>query len=171
MKHYPDAEIQNIRKLLRTTKDPVMHRKYLVIRLHMKKLTNKHIAEIVDLDRGTVGIYIKTYLALGIEGLVPKKPPGRPCFLTKEQEQQVYIAISEKTPDDVGFEGIKNWTAKIACLWVYNEFGVQYQVNGMLDMFHRLKLSYTRPTYVLAKADPKKQEQFKEDFEGVKKNC
>jgi len=36
-------------------------------------------------------------------------------------------------------------------------------------MFHRLKLSYTRPTYVLAKADPEKQKQFREDFETVKK--
>ena len=75
-----------------------------------------------------------------------------------------------KTPEDVGFDGIKNWTAKLACLWVLKEFGVQYKDNGMLDMFHRLKLSYTRPTYVLAKADPQKQQQFKEDFEAIKKS-
>ena len=30
-------------------------------------------------------------------------------------------------------------------------------------------LSYTRPTYVLAKADKQKQEQFVQDFEKVKK--
>ena len=73
-------------------------------------------------------------------------------------------------PEEVGFDGIRNWTAKIACRWVLKEYGVQYAVNGMLDLFQRLVLSYTRPTYVLAKADPAKQEQFKEDFEVVKKN-
>lgn len=31
--------------------------------------------------------------------------------------------------------------------------------------------SYTRPAYVLAKADKQKQEQFIQDFEKVKKNC
>jgi transposase len=69
----------------------------------------------------------------------------------------------------VGFDGIKNWTAKVACLWVQKEFGIPYKVNSMLVLFHRLNLSYTRPTYVLAKADPEKQEQFKKDFEVLKK--
>jgi putative transposase len=69
----------------------------------------------------------------------------------------------------VGFDGMMNWTAKLSCLWVENEYGIKYSINGMLDMFHRLKLSYTRPTYVLAKADPERQKQFKNDFEAVKK--
>jgi putative transposase len=169
METYTKEEIITIRKLLRSTKDPVMYRKYLVIRLHMNGQTNKSIAETVDLAPHTVGIYINTYKSQGIDGLVPKKPPGRPRFLTKEQESQVYRTISENTPEEVGFEGVMNWTAKIACLWVFKEFGVQYKVNGMLDLFHRLNLSYTRPTYVLAKADPEKQEQFKKAFEDVKK--
>lgn len=169
MQTYTKEEINLIRKLLRTTKNPVMYRKYFVIRLHMKSFTNKNIAETADLDPQTVGIYINTYKRLGVDGLIPKKPPGRPRFLSKEQEQQLYNTVSGKTPEDVGFNGVMNWTAKIACFWILNEFGVKYSVNGMLDLFHRLNLSYTRPTYVLAKADPEKQEQFKEDFNGVKK--
>ena len=38
-------------------------------------------------------------------------------------------------------------------------------------MLDRMGLSYTRPTYVLAKADKQKQEQFIKDFEKVKKTC
>jgi len=171
MKNHTKEEIQIIRRLLRSTKNPVMYRKYLVIRLHMKGLSNKYIAELVDLDHKTVRTYIAKYEIFGVEGLVPKKSPGRPSYLTNTQESHVYVTLSEKTPEEVGFEGIKNWTAKIACMWVYQEFGVQYKVNGMLDMFHRLNLSYTRPTYVLAKAKPEEQEQFKEDFEDIKKNC
>ena len=34
---------------------------------------------------------------------------------------------------------------------------------------HRIKLSYTRPTYSLAKADPEKQEKFREELESIKK--
>ena len=170
MNTYTKDEIDTIKKLMRTTKSSVMHRKYLVIRLHMKGLTNKHISEIVDLDPQTVGIYINTYKTSGVVGLIPKKQPGRPSFLSKEQEQRLYKTISENTPEEVGFDGVMNWTAKLACLWVFKEFGVKYSINGMLDMFHRLNLSYTRPTYVLAKADPKKQEEFKENFEDIKKN-
>ena len=55
-----------------------------------------------------------------------------------------------------------------------NEFKIKIfadgaDINGMLEMFHRLNLSYTRPAYVLAKADPAKQAQFMDDFEDIKK--
>jgi putative transposase len=146
-----------------------MYRKFLAICLHMKGCTNLQIAELMNLNKNTVGIYINTYMSQGQEGLIPQKSPGRPPFLTREQEQELYETIREKTPDEVGFSGMMNWTAKIACAWVESEFGVRYAINGMLDLFHRLNLSYTRPTYVLAKADPGKQEQFRKDFGEVKK--
>jgi transposase len=41
--------------------------------------------------------------------------------------------------------------------------------SGMLEMLQRLNLSYTKPTYNLAKADPQKQEEFKQEFELLKK--
>ncbi len=40
----------------------------------------------------------------------------------------------------------------------------------MTIVLKRLGLSYTRPTYTLAKADPEKQKQFVQDFEECKKN-
>ncbi len=50
-----------------------------------------------------------------------------------------------------------------------NRFGVEFSERGMRDVFYRLKLSYTRPTYTLAKAEPIKQEEFREKLEGIKK--
>lgn len=44
-------------------------------------------------------------------------------------------------------------------------------LNNITKMFKRLELTYTRPTYVLAKADKQKQEQFVEDFKEVKKTA
>lgn len=40
----------------------------------------------------------------------------------------------------------------------------------MAEVLYRLDLSYTRPTYVLAKADKEKQENFKKDFRILKKH-
>jgi len=154
---------------MRKSKDAVMYRKLQSILLHMKGYKNTEIAKIVEVDRKTVGRYVIQFKSGGVENLKPKKPPGRQSLLNKFQEQELYMAISNNTPDEVGFDGIKNWTSKIACEWVFRKFGVRYSINGMLDLFHRLNLSYTRPTYVLAKADLEKQAQFKEAFEGIKK--
>lgn len=40
---------------------------------------------------------------------------------------------------------------------------------GMAEVLYRLNLSYTRPTYVMKKADKNKQEKFKNYFEELKK--
>jgi putative transposase len=170
MKCYTQEEISAVEKLMKAAKEQVMYRKLLVVHLHMKGHTNLQIAEMMDLNKNTVGIYIKEYKIQGPDGLIPKKSPGRPSFLNEEQKQELHTTIREKTPDEVGFIGVMHWTAKLACYWVEKEFGIKYSVNGMLELFHRINLSYTRPTYVLEKADPEKQEQFREDFEEVKKN-
>jgi len=53
--------------------------------------------------------------------------------------------------------------------WVIKEFNIKMSHRGIAYVLHRLNLSYTRPTYVLAKADKEKQEKFKNDFEVLKK--
>lgn len=53
--------------------------------------------------------------------------------------------------------------------WVIKEFNISMSHRGIAYVLHRLNLSYTRPTYVLAKADKEKQEKFKNDFEVLKK--
>jgi putative transposase len=117
----------------------------------------------------TVGNYVNSYKQHGIEGLKMGKPTGCPCFLTKEQEAELYELITTKTPDEVSFGYRKNWNANILCKWVSDNFNVQYSNRGMLQVLHRLNLSYTSPTYTLAKADPEKQEAFKLEFEVLKK--
>ena len=90
--------------------------------------------------------------------------------LTAEQEKELYDVITKKLPKDVGFEPFCNWTAPLACRYVKTVFNVEFSERGMRDVFYRLNLSYTRPTYVLAKADAQKQAEFTEKLEKIKKN-
>lgn len=162
-------EIKVLKNLLRTNGNKRMHIRYQVVILHLRNYTNVHISKIMDLNPHTVGIYINSYKKDGIEGLKMGKPTGCPRFLTKEQEEELYKVITTKTPDEVGFGYRKNWNSNIARKWVSDNFNVEYSSRGMLQVLHRLNLSYTRPTYTLAKADPEKQETFKQEFEVLKK--
>jgi len=63
-----------------------------------------------------------------------------------------------------------NWTAPLICCLVEKKYSVKYSERGMRDLLERIGLSYTRPTYTLAKANPQKQEEFKEKFKDLKKN-
>jgi transposase len=53
---------------------------------------------------------------------------------------------------------------------VFKLFEVSFCQSGMLEVLYRKGLSYTRPTYSLEKADVSKQEEFKKNFELLKKS-
>ena len=98
-----------------------------------------------------------------------KYSTGAPRKLNKEQEQVLLETVTKNTPDEVGFECRKNWTIELIRQWVINTFSIVMSHSGMAEVLHRLNLSYTRPTYVMKKADKEKQEEFKIKFEGLKK--
>jgi putative transposase len=133
-------------------------------------MSMKDIAGILGTTYYSVRNYVRAYQARGIDGLSIRKPPGRTRKLTPEQEQRLYNCIVSQLPRDVGFAPFVNWTAPLACLWVEKTMGVILSERGMRFVFERLGLSYTRPTYVLAKADPEKQAEFLKQFEELKKN-
>jgi putative transposase len=163
------AEIQAIKVAMKQAKEIRMYLRYRVIYLHFKGNTNKEIAIEENLCNHTVGTYIKNYRKHGLEGLKMKHSSGAPRLLNPEQEQDLVKVITTKTPDQVGFPNRKNWYINIVQQWVKDTWGVQYSHRGMAEVLYRLNLSFTRPAYTLAKADPEKQEEFKNNFELLKK--
>lgn len=97
-----------------------------------------------------------------------KRSPGAPRLLTKEQEAILAEVITTRTPDQVGFPNRRNWYINIAQQWIKDTFDVKYSHSGTAEVLHRLKLSFTRPTYTLAKADSQKQEEYRQDFDLLK---
>ena len=163
-------EIKILLEKSKSTNDPRMKLRYDVIIQLQRGYSYKEISKINNISYNTVRNYERSYNAAGIAGLVMNKSPGTPKKLSEEQEIELYKCIVTQTPSDVGFKPFMNWNANLLRQWVKRQFGVTYSERGMREVLYRLELSYTRPTYSLEKADPEKQEQFKKDFEVVKKN-
>ena len=164
-----NIEIQTVKEAMRKNKNLRMHKRYMVILLHLQGYLNYEIAEMELLCANTVGTYINNYKKYGLAGLAMGHSTGAPRLLNDEQEKELIETITNNTPDEVGFISRKNWTIELIRQWVINTFNVKFSHRGMADVLYRLNLSYTRPTYVLKNADPIKQEKFKEDFEVLKK--
>lgn len=164
-----NSEIQVIKKAIKDTKDLRLYQRYMVILYHLEGYYNYQIAERVFLCQHTVGTYIRKYKKSGITGLALGHSPGAPRMLTKEQEEILVEIITTKMPAEVGFSSKCNWTIAIIKQWVSNTFSIEISHSGMAEILNRLRLSYTRPTYVLANADPAKQEAYKQEFEVLKK--
>jgi transposase len=168
--NFDECEIDLIKNAMKSTKNLRLFQRYSVILKHFEGFTNKYIAEIECLDAHTVAVYIKNYKTLGLLGLKMNYSTGAKRKLTPVQERIIVQTIINNTPDKLGFVAKKNWTIEIARQWVIKEFGVEMCHRGMAVVLHRLNLSYTRPTYVLKKADEEKQKKFIEEFITIKKN-
>lgn len=165
------SNIEELKKLSRQEKDVHQKARYDVVLLHLEGHTSADISEFLHIPYRTVAYYISIYQKEGAQGLKLRKSPGARKKLTDEQEKAFKETIAGTTPEEVGIGIFANWTAPLACEYVKRHFGVVYSERGMRNLFARLRLSYTRPTYTLEKADPEKQEAFREEFEKLKKNC
>ena len=165
-----EEEVARLKRLARKTHDVRLRQRYDIIRLYLCKRTKPEIAAILDISLTQVYLILKLYKEAGVEGLVLKRPTGRQRKLTDGQETELRRMITEKLPKEVGLEPYCNWTAPLACKYVKDHYGVVFSERGMRDVFYRLNLSYTRPTYVLAKANPKQQAEFLERLEDIKKS-
>ena len=163
-------EIVELLALSREAKSTRMKLRYDVIVQLLRGHTQKEVAKNHNISERTVGTYLANYRhSGGIAGLAMQKSPGAPPKLTEEQSKELYACIVTKLPRDVGYAPFVNWTANLVRQWVKAHFGVTYSERGMRDVLYRLKLSFTRPTYSLAKADPEKQKEFLRAFELEKK--
>lgn len=164
-----NPEMQALLKAMQTVKDKRHYQRYQVIMYYFQGYTKTEIAKMVCLSRPTIDDYINKYKIGGLDELKMNHSPGAPGFLAKEQELTLIKVITNQTPDEVGFPNRKNWNLKIIRQWLITTFNSEYSISGVAQLLHRLNLSYTRPTYTLAKADPNKQEEFICKFEHIKK--
>lgn len=166
---YNENAILELETAIKEEKNIRTYKRISVVLKHYQGFSNRSISEIDGIDVHSVAKYIKSYKNEGLEALTSKKSPGAPRKLTIEQEDSIAEVIINNTPDEVGFDSRKNWTIELARQWVISNFNINISHNGMYVILHRLNLSYTRPTYVLKKANKEKQENFKLDFEVLKK--
>ena len=170
-KAFDDSIIEYFCILLASKKEKNVNQKncYDAVLLYMEGYSRKQISEILHTPHRTVNSHITKYEGGGMEALLLIKQPGAPRKLSGEQEAELLSVISTMTPEEAGVGVFANWTAALACAYVKDHFGVSFSSRGMLNLFERLGLSYTRPTYTLDRADPAKQEGFRQTFEALKK--
>ncbi len=146
-----------------------MFERYQAILMYLHGVKYDRISIIFGKSTASIGHYVKAYREGGLDGLTMGQSPGRPPFLSHEQEEELRQLLIESRPADVGFSAEMNWTSFLVRDWIEREFDVTYSDRGVRKLLRLLGFSYTKPTYTLAKADLAKQEAFKIEFEDVKK--
>lgn len=164
-------ELDLIKAAMDSEKKARIFKRYQALYLFLSGKRGGEVAKIIGISPNTVSNIHTAYKNEGLKGIPDKPVPGRPSRLNEEQQTELKLVILNKVPSEVGFPAEFNWIAGLIGKYIKREYGYDYSIRGITGMLDRMGLSYTRPTYVLAKADKEKQEQFVQNFEKVKKTC
>lgn len=166
MKH---ASYEHMQKLYRETNDANLKIRYLAMLKFMEGFTSLTVAEILSTSDSTVRDWLNRYNKCGLDGLIPQKPKGAECRLTKEQLEEVRQALLE-SPREHGFNK-SNWTMPILKKWISKRFGINYAEGSLYGFMQRLGFSMQRPKKQCKNADPQKQEAFKKELKDLVENA
>ena len=161
---------RTLRKQERKIKDASLHARVTAVRLVMEGYLGKDVAKMVNLCRQSVALYVSRFNEGGIDRLLDRRlPPGRMPFLTEEQQQEIRQLVLTTTPVEIGWGIASSWNTRLLQSYIQQTYGVSMSREGIRKLLHRLRLSWTRPTYKLVKGDPVLQAAFEKELEFIKK--
>ncbi len=108
-------------------------------------------AEAAGVTRGSVNRWLQAYEAMGVQGLVPGKPPGPAPKLCSAQQDEL-AALIYAGPQAAGYQcGV--WTGPMVGDLIEQRFGVRYHNHHVPWILQRLGFSVQRPRKRLSRAD------------------
>lgn len=127
-----------------------------------RELQREQIAQAVGRSRQFVDQWVGRYRRSGIEALVPRRQPGAARRLSPEQEAELCAMLEAGPSPD---EQIAAYNGPILRERIKQRFNVDYSLDGVYKLLHRLGYNDLVPRPRHPGADPAAVEAFK------KKSC
>ena len=148
----------DLEHLYRNERDPRARIRLLgLVHFYLKEKNKKEVSEIVLVDEHTVAAWIKRYEDFGIEGIYDEQRSGRKPNLTASEElefkSELDLLEAKKSGGRLIGEDIQGL--------IKSKFNVDYTLNGVYALMHRLGYSWITTRSKHPKSDPEKQEVFK----------
>lgn len=159
MSNFLSPEQIIVLKWMHKTPDRKKADKIKAILLLNRGFSPEEVAEILLLDDSTIRRWYSIFESKGIDSLLKYNYVGSDGKLTTRQINALNNHLDEKVYQ----------TAKEICVYVKNNFGIEYTIKGMTNLLHRLDFSYRKPKHIPGKADQKAQEEFIEQYTELKK--
>jgi transposase len=128
----------------------------------------KAIAQDLGVHRTTVRLWLKQYLARGIEGLTIHWAPGQQGRIPTTLAPTIQRWVKEG-PQSCGLDRA-NWTYEELATYLYQTTGITVKRTAMRDFCQRHSMRPYRPTYRYLRGDPEEQRVAQEELTALKKS-
>jgi transposase len=156
-----DEQVIILKQAHRTIKDKKLADRIKAVLSLNAGYEYSHVAKILLLDEVTLRRYVKQYQEKGIDGLLEYRYTGGQTRLTTSQKEELGKHLEEHT----------YLTAQSVIAYVKYQYQIQYSVEGITQLLHRLGFSYKKPKIVPGKANPLKQAAFLHTYAQIKREA
>ena len=160
--------VRELRQLEKKTPKARLRLRLIAVRLVWEGYPAASAADILGVSARPVSTYVRAWNAGGPEALVPRHSPGQPTKIPVAIATEI-IAALQSSPAAVGYGISANWDSRVRQAFLRDRYQITLSRGGLRRWLHRHGFSWTRPTYVLAKADPTRQAAFQEEIATLKK--
>jgi len=138
------------------------------VELRKKGWTLRAIAEALGVTSGAVCQWLKAVQERGEQGLSSgRSRTGRRPKLTPEQVARL-VELLDAGAEEMGHVG-ERWDGKRVAALIRREFGVSYLPGNVPRLLRRLGWTPQKPQVLASQRNEEKIEQFKADWQAVKK--
>jgi transposase len=163
----PEAEAQCLERAYREETDPKYKDRIQVVRLASRDRPHKDIAADLAISTRSVQRWLNAYLDGGLDGLRPRKAPGKPGNIAAELTDLVKRWVIEG-PAKQGLDRA-NWTHEEIADHLYKTKGIRTSRSAVQRFCSKIGIRVYRPTYHHERGDPAKQAQARQDIAALKK--
>jgi len=142
-----DKEWDALDNLRFTTTDAAVFRNATIILMSVAGRSKASIAYDLGCSVGTVDIARKRYRAIGLDGLIPGKPPGRDSRATPEYRAALRAAV-ETSPQDLGY-GFSVWSLGRLNAHLLKETGIGFSEDQLGRIMKQEGFSFQRPKHTM----------------------
>jgi len=148
----PEA-IQELDALYRTTRDVRLRARSQMILLAAEQgLTAPAIARIVRVDEDTVLLWLKRYMAEGINGLTDKPRSGGPAKVTPEYRERLVHVVRQR-PRSLG-QPYSMWTLQRLADYMAEQTGLRVEDETVRLYLKAADIVLSRPQHKITSPDP-----------------
>ena len=158
----PPAEVERLDGLFRATDDRKLRDRLQIVLMAHRGRARQDIAADLGVHRKTVTRWVNAYCDAGLDGLQPRKAPGKPGKIPATLADDVRRWVIDG-PAKQGLDRA-NWTHEELADHLLKAKGIRTSRSAVQCFCAGIDIRLYRPTYRYLRGNPQKQAQAKEEL-------
>jgi transposase len=163
----PPAEAERLDTVFRSTDDRKFRDRLQIVLMAHRGRARSDIAADLGVHRKTVTRWLNAYCDAGLDGLRPKKAPGKPGHIPGTLANEVRQWVIDG-PTRQGLDRA-NWTHAELADHLRKTKGIRTSRSAVQRFCAKIDIRLYRPTYRYERGDPAKQAHAKEELAALGK--